>query len=72
MRASFALLFSLIRREIFGAEPDKGISVGLLPAGSKVAIPAYVTLKGGMEEHMNKRVLVDPGRGNPLLNALHA
>lgn len=22
-----------------GAEPDKGISVGLLPTGSKVAIP---------------------------------
>lgn len=39
MRASFALLFSLIRRDLLGAEPDKGISVGLLPAGSKVAIP---------------------------------
>lgn len=24
---------------LLGAEPDKGISVGLLPTGSKVAIP---------------------------------
>lgn len=48
MRASFALLISLIRRDIFGAEPDKAISVGLLTAVSKVAIPALVS-KGGME-----------------------